>query len=268
MSRSVPTQILDQKKIDEDEELERGIKQKNKNVPTPSPCEEKGNWRVVPSSESRFEVMNGYEGFKVDERLRACTCRAWQLTGIPCQHGIAALYFLHREPGEYVSEWYREPARGGKTATRGGSTSAKSGKTTQVSSPSSPSVGFEMSVNHDSGIRIKGGVYIGGGSQSGNSPARPETRSATNEAERTGPIGYGVSWDPINGVTMLGDSMGILRPTWLEGITPQDGRIHVAESQDQVVIPLSSSQPLASQEELQYEEPVHVERRVSERDLN
>nr|GEU75308.1 hypothetical protein [Tanacetum cinerariifolium] len=167
------------------------------------------NWRVVSSSESGFEVRNGYEGFKVDERLRACTCRAWQLTGIPCQHGIAVLYFLHREPEEYVSEC---------------------------------------------GIRIRGGVYIRGGSQYRNSLARPETRSATNEAERTGlrtvngkvvrtkgrgdgsrfrmypngirPI-WGVSWDPVNGETMLG--------------------------------------PLASQEELQYEEPVHVERRVSER---
>ncbi|GKE70961.1 hypothetical protein Tco_1529033, partial [Tanacetum coccineum] len=41
------------------------------------------------------------------------------------------------------------------------------------------------------------------------------------------------------------DSMGIPRPAWPEGITPED--------------------PLASQEELQDEEPVHVERRVSER---
>ncbi|GKE20944.1 hypothetical protein Tco_1432456, partial [Tanacetum coccineum] len=66
------------------------------------------NWRVVPSGERRFKVRNGYEGFKVDERLRTCICRGWQLTGIPYQHGFAALYFLHREPKEYVSEWYRK----------------------------------------------------------------------------------------------------------------------------------------------------------------
>ncbi|GKE72672.1 hypothetical protein Tco_1534713 [Tanacetum coccineum] len=69
----------------------------------------------------------------------------------------------------------------------------------------------------------------------------------------------------VDGETMLGDSMGIPRPAWPEGITPEDVRIHAAESQAQAVIPLSSSQPLASQEELQDEEPVHVERRVSER---
>ncbi|GKD36638.1 pentatricopeptide repeat-containing protein, partial [Tanacetum coccineum] len=56
------------------------------------------NWKVVPSGESRFEVRNRFGGFKVDERLRTCTCRRWQLIGIPCQHGFAALYFLHREP--------------------------------------------------------------------------------------------------------------------------------------------------------------------------
>ena len=64
------------------------------------------NWKVVPSGESRFEVRNGYQGFKVDEKERTCSCRAWQLSGIPCQHGIAVIYFLHKEPYEYLSRWY------------------------------------------------------------------------------------------------------------------------------------------------------------------
>ncbi|GKC80364.1 transposase, MuDR, plant [Tanacetum coccineum] len=61
------------------------------------------HWKVIRSGESRFEVRNGFEGFKVDERLRTCTCRAWQLSGIPCQHALAAIYFFHRDPEEYVS---------------------------------------------------------------------------------------------------------------------------------------------------------------------
>ncbi|GJS96228.1 hypothetical protein Tco_0803196 [Tanacetum coccineum] len=84
------------------------------------------------------------------------------------------------------------------------------------------------------------------------------TRPVTNEAERIGlrtvngkvircrrggdgsrsriypngvrPIGYGVSWDPVDGETMLGDSMGIPRPAWPEGITLEDVRIYDAES--------------------------------------
>ncbi|GJT45153.1 multidrug resistance-associated protein 5 [Tanacetum coccineum] len=64
------------------------------------------NQKVVPSGESRFKVRDGYEGFKVDKRLRTCTCMGWQLTGLPCQHRFASIYFLHKDPKEYVSEWY------------------------------------------------------------------------------------------------------------------------------------------------------------------
>nr|GEX83363.1 transposase, Ptta/En/Spm [Tanacetum cinerariifolium] len=206
--------------------------------------------------QDKCKVRNEYEGFKVDERLRTCTCRGWQLIGIPCQHGLAALYFLHRKPEEYVSEWTQSKglsikskersaidvvtlststkggtssakgssasvrggtgsarggltsarggntsarggntsARGGKTSTRGGLTSVmggktptRGGKTAASSAPSSQYVGFEMSLSQGmrmtgSGIRIRGGVYITDGSQSGNSPNRTEARSATNEA--------------------------------------------------------------------------------------
>ncbi|GJW95120.1 hypothetical protein Tco_0174792 [Tanacetum coccineum] len=64
------------------------------------------NWKVVPSGESKFEVRNGYDGFRVDERMMTCSCRAWQLSGIPCQHGCAAIYFLHKDPEDYISDWY------------------------------------------------------------------------------------------------------------------------------------------------------------------
>ncbi|GJU06213.1 transposase, MuDR, plant [Tanacetum coccineum] len=56
----------------------------------------------------RFEVRNGYEGFKVDERARICSYRGWKLSGIPCEHGIASIYFLHRDPENYVSAWYNK----------------------------------------------------------------------------------------------------------------------------------------------------------------
>nr|GEZ40857.1 hypothetical protein [Tanacetum cinerariifolium] len=61
---------------------------------------------VIPSCKSSFEVRNGYEGFKVDERSRSCFCRGWKLSGIPCEHGISAIYFLHKDLENYVSDWY------------------------------------------------------------------------------------------------------------------------------------------------------------------
>ena len=63
---------------------------------------------MIPIGESRFEIRNGYEGFKVDERLRTYTCRGWQLNGIPCEHGFVDIYFLHRDHEEFVSNWYRK----------------------------------------------------------------------------------------------------------------------------------------------------------------
>ena len=42
----------------------------------------------------------------MDERLCTCSCRSWQLSGIPCQHGCAAIYFLRKNPEDYISEWY------------------------------------------------------------------------------------------------------------------------------------------------------------------
>ncbi|GKE27556.1 transposase, MuDR, plant [Tanacetum coccineum] len=66
------------------------------------------HWNAIPSDESRFEVRNGYEEFKVDERSRSCSCKGWQLSGIPCEHGIAAIYFLHKGPKNYVSDWYNK----------------------------------------------------------------------------------------------------------------------------------------------------------------
>ena len=44
----------------------------------------------------------------MDERLKTCSCRGWQLTGIPCEHGVAAIYFLHKEPDDFVSDWYKK----------------------------------------------------------------------------------------------------------------------------------------------------------------
>ncbi|GJR35974.1 hypothetical protein Tco_1211658 [Tanacetum coccineum] len=60
------------------------------------------------------------------------------------------------------------------------------------------------------------------------------------------PIGFGVSWDPIDGQTMLGDSMGIPRPAWPEGITPQD---YIIEAATQSEIAISQSPPVESQEQ-------------------
>ncbi|OIT26827.1 hypothetical protein A4A49_23899 [Nicotiana attenuata] len=57
------------------------------------------------------------DGFEVDEyeyryivnlRRRTCTCRSWQLRGIPCAHAICEIYHQEEESYNYVDHWYRK----------------------------------------------------------------------------------------------------------------------------------------------------------------
>ncbi|KAL2251025.1 UNVERIFIED_CONTAM: hypothetical protein Sindi_2224800 [Sesamum indicum] len=42
----------------------------------------------------------------VDLGSRSCSCRRWQLSGIPCKHGCCAIYFQKLDPVDYVNECY------------------------------------------------------------------------------------------------------------------------------------------------------------------
>ena len=43
---------------------------------------------------------------KVDLRRKTCTCRRFNLTGIPCMHAIAAIYSIDEDPTRCVDSWY------------------------------------------------------------------------------------------------------------------------------------------------------------------
>ncbi|KAL6520710.1 hypothetical protein OROMI_032270 [Orobanche minor] len=42
-----------------------------------------------------------------DVGSKTCSCRRWDLTGIPCSHAISCMFFNNKNPEEYVSYWYR-----------------------------------------------------------------------------------------------------------------------------------------------------------------
>ena len=45
------------------------------------------NWMVYPISNSRFEVKSStHKSVIVDFQQRTCTCRRWQIDGLPCGH--------------------------------------------------------------------------------------------------------------------------------------------------------------------------------------
>ena len=55
-----------------------------------------------------YEVMQHEDSFVVDVRGWKCTCRVWDLTGIPCPHAICVI--LHREEKleDYVLPLYKK----------------------------------------------------------------------------------------------------------------------------------------------------------------
>ncbi|XP_059306282.1 uncharacterized protein LOC132057682 [Lycium ferocissimum] len=65
---------------------------------------------------NKCEVLwNGLEGLEIKEYEyrfivhlwnKTCTCRLWQLRGIPCQHAICAFYHLGDEPYNHMEHWY------------------------------------------------------------------------------------------------------------------------------------------------------------------
>ncbi|GJW39230.1 pentatricopeptide repeat-containing protein [Tanacetum coccineum] len=67
-------------------------------------------WHVIPTGGNLFEVRNGSEAFGVDEERRNCSCRLWQLSGLPCCHAIAVIFKLNRMVEDYVPDCYRKQA--------------------------------------------------------------------------------------------------------------------------------------------------------------
>ena len=51
-----------------------------------------------------FEIKHHVLTYTVDIVNRRCSCRSWQLRGIPCPHGVVALHYKNLEPIHYYSK--------------------------------------------------------------------------------------------------------------------------------------------------------------------
>ncbi|KAK5813950.1 hypothetical protein PVK06_029401 [Gossypium arboreum] len=58
------------------------------------------------NGDSGFEVIHKDNQHTVVLKLSKCTCREWELTGIPCCHVVCAMYHDQKAPEQYVSPWY------------------------------------------------------------------------------------------------------------------------------------------------------------------
>lgn len=65
------------------------------------------NCTPCPSSEALFQVNQFMDSYIVDVQGRTCTCSKWDMTGIPCCHVVACIFFTNREAEEYVDDCHK-----------------------------------------------------------------------------------------------------------------------------------------------------------------
>ncbi|CAH9130674.1 unnamed protein product [Cuscuta epithymum] len=67
---------------------------------------ESTRWNSVSCGEVIFEVSLWPKRFIVHLENNTCTCRMWDLTGVPCIHACAAIMSIKARPENYIHEYF------------------------------------------------------------------------------------------------------------------------------------------------------------------
>ena len=62
---------------------------------------------VNPFNESIFGVFIGTSIFNVDIKEHSCTCRAWEMLGIPCEHAWEVIGFIRQNVANFVDDQFK-----------------------------------------------------------------------------------------------------------------------------------------------------------------
>ena len=54
-------------------------------------------WLACWARQTQFEVKNGLQSFTVDFATAHCSCRKWDISGIPCAHAITCIFFNRQD---------------------------------------------------------------------------------------------------------------------------------------------------------------------------
>ncbi|XP_057811903.1 uncharacterized protein LOC131026151 [Salvia miltiorrhiza] len=65
-----------------------------------------GGCVVHPALGGKFEVHQYDDKFVVHIGNHTCTCRVWDVSGIPCLHAVAVIHFMNQDPVHYVHRYY------------------------------------------------------------------------------------------------------------------------------------------------------------------
>ncbi|XP_029150065.1 uncharacterized protein [Arachis hypogaea] len=69
-----------------------------------------GEWRPYWSAAQTYEVVNGLSKFAVDLSAHKCSCRKWQLSGIPYTHAISCINYKGLDIDGFVDDYYKKAA--------------------------------------------------------------------------------------------------------------------------------------------------------------
>ncbi|GKU94563.1 hypothetical protein SLEP1_g8036 [Rubroshorea leprosula] len=73
---------------------------------------ESSSWKLVWDGRTGFEVkhvrLENSNRHVVDLMKRTCTCRTWQMNGIPCPHAVCYMYHENLVPEDFVADWYKK----------------------------------------------------------------------------------------------------------------------------------------------------------------
>ena len=59
------------------------------------------------SYKDKYQVVGCDGQFEVDKKECKCSCRRWQLSGVPCSHAISVLYYNKEKPETYLNACYK-----------------------------------------------------------------------------------------------------------------------------------------------------------------
>jgi hypothetical protein len=65
-----------------------------------------GKCHAICNGAAQFEVMHFDNRFTVDLYNKVCSCRYWQLSGLPCPHAISCIFFKTNCLDDYIAPCY------------------------------------------------------------------------------------------------------------------------------------------------------------------
>ncbi|XP_017245957.1 uncharacterized protein LOC108217625 [Daucus carota subsp. sativus] len=63
-------------------------------------------FRVLWDGRDKYVVKGNGTSCEVSLNNRTCSCRVWELTGVPCCHGVTAIQHSRQNPVDFVAHWF------------------------------------------------------------------------------------------------------------------------------------------------------------------